>query len=299
MEKGQISRMALYNAFVRGYHAAHDTPRIFDDFLAYQLLTKEERISIEESWLKNLDVEAFPDRERALAWLMQVIAGSPMTLSRARYVEDSLELAVRQGVRQYVILGAGMDTFAFRRPEMLEQLRVFEIDHPAMQAFKYKRIMELGWKIPGQLHFIPVDFTQDNLGEVLMGPSYDPRALTFFNWLGVTYYLPRNVVFSMLRNITGIAPAGSTVIFDYLDTDAFIPEKAAPRIRALVSSTRQVGEPMITGFDPLTLDAELEPLGLRLYEDLSPWDIQIRYFMGRTDHYHAAEHTHFANAVVE
>lgn len=182
---------------------------------------------------------------------------------------------------------------------MVEQLQVFEVDHPATQAYKRNRLAELGWEIPAQLRFIPVDFTRESLAEALKRSSYDPQSLTFFSWLGVTYYLTRDEVFATLRDIADIAPAGSTVIFDYLDTDAFIPRKAAPRIQAMMYSVQQVGEPMKAGFDPFMLAEELAPLGLRLHEDLSPMDIAMRYFMRRTDHYRPCEHAHYACAVVE
>lgn len=192
-----------------------------------------------------------------------------------------------------------MDTFAFRRPEMLGQLQVFEVDHPATQAFKRSRIAEIGWEQPAQLHFVPVDFTQENLSAALARSSYDPKTLSFFSWLGVTYYLPREAVFSTLRTFADAAPAGSTVIFDYMDSDAFIPGRVAKRMQMAMEKVRKWGEPLITGFDPSMLAADLARLGLRLHEDLSPTDIEERYFQGRTDGYYACEHVHFARAVVE
>ncbi|MHB8918499.1 MAG: class I SAM-dependent methyltransferase [Desulfocucumaceae bacterium] len=231
--------------------------------------------------------------------MMRLIPSASHTLSRSRYTEDALEESVREGVQQFVILGAGMDTFAFRRPEMLGQLRVFEVDHPATQAFKRSRITELGWEHPAQLHFVPVDFTHESIAAALTRSSYDPQALSFFSWLGVTYYLPREAAFATLRALADIAPAGSTVIFDYMDTDAFVPGRAAKRIQMSIEKCQEWGEPLITGFDPSTLATDLTHLGLRLNEDLSPSDIQGRYFQGRTDGYYACEHVHFAWAVVE
>ena len=135
-------------------------------------------------------------------------------ISRARYTEETLEKAVRQGVKQYVILGAGMDTFAFRRPEMLEELEVFEVDHPATQEFKLNRLTELGWKHPAKLHFIPIDFTKESLVTALTrSSSYDPNVKSFFSWLGVTPYLTQEEVFATLRSIAEVAPAGSTSSF--------------------------------------------------------------------------------------
>jgi methyltransferase (TIGR00027 family) len=308
MEEAQVRHIgtALLAAYVRAYHAMHDPPKIFDDLLGYSLIPEEWRALLEQGLVSSLHLydpelaASCPDQATALAQVMRAMApGPPMTLGRSRYTEESLEKAVSQGVKQYVILGAGMDTFAFRRPDMLEQLQMFEVDHPATQTFKRRRLAELGWEQPAQLHFVPVDFTQESLAAALTRSSYDPQAPSFFSWLGVTYYLPRDAVFATLRAITNVAPAGSAVIFDYLDTDAFVPERAAKRVQVMLESFRQQGVPLITGFDPSTLTADLANLGLRLYEDLSPTDIQERYFQGRTDGYYACEHEHYAWIVVE
>ncbi len=125
-----------------------------------------------------------------------------------------------------------MDTFAFRQPEIMEELEVFEVDHPATQKFKLHRIAELGWKHPTKLHFIPIDFTKESLITALTSSSsYDPKVKTFFNWLGVTYFLTQDEVFTTFRSIKEIVPENSTIVFDYLDADAFIPEKSSPQIQ--------------------------------------------------------------------
>jgi len=307
MDKKRASFTAMLMAYYRAYHAMHETPKIFHDFLACHLFTEDEHSFFENacSQAPRLDdperAASLPDRAAAIAWALQTITPGPsMTLSRSRYTEEILDKAVGQGVRQYVILGAGFDTFAFRRPEMLEKLQVFEVDHPVTQAFKRQRIAEAGWKLPAQLHFVPVDFEQESLAEVLTRSSYNPQALSFFSWLGVTYYLTRDAIFTTLHDIANIVPAGSAIIFDYLDTDAFVPEKAAKRVKNTIRDAQQnAGEPMITGFDPSSLAADLASLGFYLQENLSPTDIEERYFKGRTDDYHACEHLHFAKVVVE
>ncbi len=303
MEDSRVSLTALLTAYARAYHAKHATPKIFNDTLADRLFTEEERAyfggSLAEA-LKFLDPEraaACPDRAAALAWYMR-LQGGPITLSRSRYTEDSLVGAVGQGVRRYVILGAGMETFAFRQPELMQRLRVFEVDHPTTQGVKRQRLAELGWEVPANLHFVPLDFTRASLADALRQSPYDPAVPSFFSWLGVTYYLTREVVFDTLRAVAGIAPAGSHVVFDYMDADAFVPERAAKRMQRMQAIVRQAGEPMKAGFDPSRLAADLAALGLRLLEDLSPADIEERYFKGRSDGYHAYEHVHFAQVMV-
>ena len=159
---------------------------------------------------------------------MQSNGAPAIVFSRARYTEDILEAAVRQQeVEQYVILGAGLDTFALRRPDLVARLQVFEVDHPGTQAHKRRRLREAGREHPAQLHFVAVDFSRDNLAKALKSSAYDPQASSFFSWLGATYYLTRDAAWATLRAIAQVAPPGSTVVFDYLDSEAFVPERAA------------------------------------------------------------------------
>jgi methyltransferase (TIGR00027 family) len=304
MQANQVSKTALGTAFMRAYHAAHDHPKIFDDFLARRLLTEEEHRESEERHLRAFQkfypdrAAAVADQSRALATWMQTAGAPAIVLGRASYTEQNLEEAVRTGVKQYVILGAGMDTFAFRRPDLLERLSVFEVDHPATQAQKRQRLLRIRREHPERLHFLPVDFSRENLAGTLKGSAFDPRSRSFFSWLGVTYYLTREALWSTFGAIAASAPAGSSIIFDYLDTEAFIPERAARRVSIMREIVQRVGEPMITGFDPSTLANDLARVGLRLIEDLSPADIQERFFAGRADGYHACEQAHYAWAVV-
>lgn len=302
MEQNQASITAKITAFARAYHAKHDNPKIFDDFLAAQMFSEAEYGFIEAN-LANLihflDPEkaaVCPDQTAALAWVMRNQTGS-VTLSRSRYTEDCLPKALNEGVKQYIILGAGMDTFAFRHPKLLKHLEVFEVDHPATQTAKRLRLGELGWEIPPQLHFVPVDFSTEDMKAGLGNSDYDSGKLSFFSWLGVICYLERGEVVETLRAITDIAPAGSSIVFDYFDEGAFDPEKADKRMQQMQNIVKQAGEPMKTGFEPSELGGFLAGLGFQLRENLSPEDIEARFFKG-TDGYHANRHAHFAWAVV-
>jgi len=302
MKEDQASLSAMTTAYIRAHHSIHDTPKIFDDFLAYSLIPQEVRELIEQGLKRD---KQFSGPEHTVVSSDQITALSSLTkatnvLSRARYTEDALEEAVRQGVKQYVVLGAGMDTFAFRRSEMMYCLEIFEVDHSATQNFKLLRLAELGWKHPEHLHFIPIDFTKENLATALTRSSdYDPNVKSFFSWLGVTMYLTREEVFAMLRSITDIAPEGSVVIFDYFDSDAFVPEKSSLLMKKKQEVFQKMGEKIITGFNPLTLGEDIASLGLSLHEDLSPEDLEKRYFKGRKDEHHAPEHGHIAYAIVK
>lgn len=301
MEASRSSITALVTAFSRAYHARHDWPKIFDDPLAGRMFADDERRFLEQALaglvkMVNPELAASgPDQATALACVMQSQNG-PMTLSRSRYAEDSLEQAVRRGVRQYVILGAGMDTFAFRRTDLLKHLEVFEVDLPDTQKSKCQRLARLGNGFPRQLHFVPVDFARDILDRALWRSSYDPRKPGFFSWLGGTYCMSRQVVFTTLRAIARVAAPGSLVVFDYMDMDAFDPLKASKRMRVMQSIASRAGEPMEAGFEPRNLPGELQLLGLHLQEDLGPAEIEQRYFRNRKDGYHAFDHVHLAAA---
>jgi methyltransferase (TIGR00027 family) len=336
MNENQASFTAMVTAYIRAYHSMHATNKIFDDFLAYSLIPEEIRTLIEQHSIidkqlnKPVCAELCPNEYRLISEEKRALIEQYFTrskqlnnpehaesqsdqitafesliitnniISRARYTEDTLEKVVNQGVKQYVILGAGLDTFAFRRPEMMELLEVFEVDHPATQEFKLHRLAELGWKHPAKLHFVSVDFTQENLITALTRSSaYDPDVKSFFSWLGVKRYLTREEVFSTLRSIARIAPAGSTIVFNYSDLDAFTPEKLSQETQKFHDFLQNIGEPVKTGLNPSTLAEDLACLGFRLDENLSPAAIERLYFQGRTDGYHMSKHGHFARAVVE
>lgn len=301
VEAGWSSTSALVTAFSRAYHSAHDSPKIFNDPLAGRMFAEEERCILEQALaglikLVNPELAARgPDRATALACVVRDQDG-PITLSRSRYAEDCLEQAVKQGLRQYVILGAGLDTFAFRRPDLLKRLEVFEVDHPDTQRSKHQRLARLGGGFPRQLHFVPVDLAGDVLDRALWRSSYDPRRPGFFSWLGGTCHLSRRDVFATLRAIGRVAAPGSTVVFDYVDLEAFDPARASPRMRVMQAIAAQSGEPMQGGFAPRELPRELRMLGLDLREDLGPAEIEQRFFCGRKDGYHAFEQVRFAAA---
>lgn len=287
MKEKQASFTAMIISYLRAYHSMHETQKIFDDFLAYDMIPNEIRALIEQnisSWKNQFNnskhTTLSSNKKNIPMSLMQEINNA---VSIARYTEDNLEKAVGKGIKQYVILGAGMDTFAFRRLELMEQLEVFEVDHPTTQELKLSRIEELEWSFPAKLHFIPIDFTKEHLVTSLTSSLfYDPKVKSFFSCIGVIPYLTQEEVFIMLRSIADIAPEGSIVVFDYINNDAFIPERLSSETQKSLEFLQNIGEPMkINGFNPSTLAKDLKSLGFRLYENLSPEDIERRYLQRR------------------
>ena len=203
------------------------------------------------------------------------------------------------GAGQYVLVGAGMDTFAFRRPDLRDRVTVFEIDHPATQVFKLRRLADVGLVSPANLRFVAAHLEQETVAAALARAGYATAVPAVFAWLGVTMYLSRDAIQTTLRSIRSAAAASSELVFDYVERDAFSPGRASARVQAMMARVAEMGEPVTTGFEPGALAAELEPAGFRLCENLSPQAIEDRFFAGRLDGLHATEHSWFARASIE
>ena len=220
---------------------------------------------------------------------------APSPLCRAAYTEKALKAAVLTGTKQYVILGSGLDTFAFRKPEFLSKYWVFEVDHPLTQADKLERITRAGWTIPDNLSFVPVDFTKDSLTERLIAAGFDPSVKSFFSWLGVTYYLSSEAIDTMLSALSSICANGSALVFDYPDEDFFAaPEK---RVQNTIMMAKAGGEPMKSAFSYAELEKLLEKHGFLIYELLTPDDIQRDVIDKAGADLKAFEHVNYCLAV--
>ncbi len=220
---------------------------------------------------------------------------APSPLCRAAYTEKSLRTAVLTGAKQYVILGAGMDTFPFREKAFLSKYKVFEVDHPLTQADKLERITRAGWTIPDNLTFVPVDFTKDSLTEQLIAAGFDPSVKSFFSWLGVTYYLSAEAIDTMLSSLSALCADGSSLVFDHPDENFFkAPEK---RVQNTIMMAKAGGEPMKTAFSYAELETLLEKHGFLIYELLTPEDIQRDIIDRAGADMKAFEHVNYCLAV--
>jgi methyltransferase (TIGR00027 family) len=299
----EASRTAFITAFIRAFHSANEAPKIFDDWRAAQLLTEEEYASFEEMYyrrtLRGVPAAPAPPAERRSVVGVAMRAGAAGgILSRARFAEDALERAVAEGVRQYVLLGAGLDTFALRRADLLGKIRVIEVDRPATQAVKRRRLAATGVSLPPSLYFVAVDFSQEDLPHALSRAPYDPDLPAFFSWLGVTYYLEREDLFKVLQGLAETAAPHSLLAFDYMDVESFDPTRTTPQVQELKDRVRLLGEPMKTGLDPTTLAQDLRGVGWELREDLSSEDIEGAYFRGCADGWRTGKHIHLALAAL-
>jgi methyltransferase (TIGR00027 family) len=200
--------------------------------------------------------------------------------ARSRYAEDELARAFAHGVRQYVVLGAGLDTFAYRNPH--PGLQVFEVDHPATQVWKRDQLKAAGIAIPPSLKFVPIDFERQTLADGVVQSGFDATAAVFFSWLGVTPYLTREACMSTLSFIAKMA-AGSGVVFDFAIDPRLLNPGQRMALDALSKRVAGYGEPLQLFFDPVKLQDELKALGFQRTEFLQGKDLNARYFKDRKD----------------
>jgi methyltransferase (TIGR00027 family) len=199
---------------------------------------------------------------------------------RSRYSEDQLAEAVARGATQCVVLGAGLDTFAYRNP--YTGLKVFEVDHPATQAWKRHCLDQSGIAIPASLTFVPVDFETQTLRDGLMRAGFRFDQTAFFSWLGVVPYLTNDAFESTLRLIASM-PKGSAVVFDYGATRESLSPRELEARDALSARVAAAGEPFLLFLDPGELETRLKSIGFGEVEDLSARELNARYFRERAD----------------
>src|SRR5579871_72161 len=265
MIEGRPSQTAFGVARRRAVHQLWDDPKVFDDPLAVRIIGREAAAELEQ----NPPADFLPSR-----FLRAFLA------VRSRYAEDQLALAVERGVLQYVVLGAGLDTFAYRNP--FKDVRVFEVDHPATQAWKTRLLHAAKIEIPSSLHYAPVDFERETLPNGLAMAGFKKEEPAFFSWLGVTPYLERETVLSTLRWIVSACPQNG-VTFDYSVPRAALAPTQQAAFDALTARVAAAGEPFISFFDPKEFVAELSAMGFGAIEDLDNKAINFRYFRERTD----------------
>ena len=282
MEENCPSNTALRVAMHRVAHQILDEPKIFDDPLTLRVLGMEE---LSAQGGNHPCLEDTP--------LSRVLRAS--LAARSRYAEDLLHAAVQQGVGQYVVLGAGLDTFACRNSYPENALHVFEVDHPATQSWKCTRLKAAGIAIPPTLTFSPVDFETRTLADGLGQTGFDSSKPTFFSWLGVTMYLTPSAITTTLQFVASM-PAGSAIVFDYMLAPSLLHPIARGAFDALARRVASVGEPFQTFFEPSSLGAMLLAMGFRQIEDMTPTAMDARYFKGREDNLRAGRLAHVMHA---
>lgn len=271
------SRTALATAYMRAAHQVLDAaPRILEDPLAVAVLGPAARQRIVDSAASYQT----PER-RALR--------SHVVL-RSRFAEDRLAAAVRRGVTQYVLLGAGFDTFALRQPAWARALRVLEVDHPATQGSKRAQLMAVGLTMPANAAFGSIDFEHESLRDGLQRYQVSLAQPTFLSWLGVTMYLAEDAIDAVLRSVAAL-PAGSEIVLTYAPPPGDLPSPFDQRAAGL-------GEPWVSYFEPDAIAAKLRRAGFSHVDLLAPVEAEARYFRQRPDDLPVPKRTNLACAVV-
>jgi methyltransferase (TIGR00027 family) len=257
VDDGQPSRTALGTAAARAAHLVVDrNPRIFEDTLALALLGD----------LADGLVGVHGDSKDAENLARMRVA----MITRSRYTEDHLAEAVRRGIGQCVLLGAGLDSFAYRSP-LVDRLRVFEVDHPATQAWKRQRLAAARIAVPSAVTFVPVDFRVDSLSDRLVEEGFDRSQPAFVSWLGVTQYLTAEAIGTTLDAIGGFA-GGTELVIEYLLPGEMRDASGRALADFFMPRTAAFGEPWLTFFTPTGIGELLAARGLVVTEDVGRRD---------------------------
>lgn len=276
-------------AFVRAWHSNRSRSKIYDDYLAYDFMGKDEYEAIYDMISGGFDGTQDFSREDTEQLIIEYIA--PIPLSRIHFNESRLEnFAARNGSIQYVICGAGSDTFSFRNNN--ENIEIFEIDHPDTQRYKLEKIRKLEWNLRPNVHYVPVDFEKERMCDKLLEAGFDPAKMTFFSILGVSYYLTLDVFTDTLRQMAELAALGSAIVFDYPIKTGTFPG----RVARLEQITHSLGEVMRGGFDYNEVSRALYSLGFQIDTYMPPEKVQSEYFDGRTDGLKAFENVSLISA---
>ena len=261
MQAGTPSRTAWAAAAHRAAHQVLEHGIIFNDPLALKILGADE-----ETLARDAEQ---PSRRRMRIFIA----------ARTRFAEDALVPAVARGVTQLVVLGAGLDTYAYRGA-VRDRLRIFEVDHPSTQSWKRQRLHDAGIAIPDSLTYAPIDFEHQTLADGLKAAGFDQSQQTFFTWLGVTPYLTKDAIRATLGFIASL-PNGAHVVFDYSDPPASLDAEARASHQVRAARVAKIGEAWVSYFEAEELRAMLTGFGFTEIEDRGPRQIAAVYFPDR------------------
>jgi len=265
MEAQTPSRTAMATSLMRALHSHADPLPFIDDPWGERLLTDARAVIDERA------------RKAGLTGVDEYLHGNAAYLNvilRTRFAEDALAESLARGVRQYVVIGAGFDSYALRNGA--SDLVVYEVDHPATQTYKRRLLADSGVATPANLRFVAADLGEEKLGDALARADFDASAPAFFSWLGVTMYLPREANFATFREIARLGAAGDELAFNYMDARVLAAVNA-PAFAAMRAQVESAGEPFVCGFDPARIGADLAECGLTLLEDHGGDELLARY----------------------
>jgi methyltransferase (TIGR00027 family) len=201
---------------------------------------------------------------------------------RARFVEDAVELAIRDGLDQYAILGAGLDSFPYRRPDGSGRLAIFEVDRPASQAWKRRRLGEMGVAVPDSLTYVPLDITARDLRQTLVAAGFDLAKPAIVSAIALTQYLAQPAIEDMLRLVASLAP-GSRLVITYVVPESELSDLAAAGLKWTMSQAEDRGEPFLSLFRPAEFEQLAHRSGFSRVEEVGSTELIQRYLADRPD----------------
>jgi len=271
----QKSSTAEATAAMRAAHYLYHQPLVLDDPYAIHLTSPALRLVCQNrifGWLLG--------RKFISESLRPIVA---QVVSRAKYAEERLEQSVSRGISQYVIIGAGFDSFCLRRPDFSASLHIYELDHPATHQIKQKRILEILDSTPEGVEFLAVDLEKQTVADALSGSTFLKHERAFFSWLGTVPYLSKDAVFTLLDDLATFAAQGSEIVFDYSIPPsmwALEDRQALLRVSRIIERR---GEALKSFFEPDAFQDEISHLGYQIIENISPDELNNKYFLNRTD----------------
>jgi len=267
MEQTKRSRTIEIPAIMRALHQTIDSdPKILTDPIAPRLINTDES----QEWVAPLLDHPFAKQWRAGFAL------------RARYAEDVLGEEVQRGVRQYVVLGAGLDTFAYRQPLWGSSLTVYEVDHPITQRWKQDQLKAAEIAIPSNVRFVPIDFERASIADALRAQKFHFDLRTLCSWMGVTQYLTPDALDATFHFVLALAPS-SEIVFSFILPQKEVSGVEAEALALAAQRAGEVGEPWLSRLSPDELAAKLRSMGFSRIIHLTPEEARQRYFDGRCD----------------
>jgi methyltransferase (TIGR00027 family) len=264
MATKQPDNTALRTALWRALHVfADDKPHIIEDKIGYELIKPE------KDWQDRPDMK-YTKRLRA------------SIVARARFIEDVAIREIEKGVKQFILLGAGLDSFAQRNTVISSKVNIYEIDQPETLAWKEEKLIENGYKIPGNLHFVPVDFENNSWWNELLNKGFDLNRPTFVSCTGVTLYLTKDAINDTLKKTASLAPGSTVAIAFYLPLEQ-LDEEDKPLLEMAIKGAAGSGTPFVSFFSVEEVVKHADEIGLKNIQTISTKDMTERYFKERAD----------------
>jgi len=278
MQENVPSRTALTTSLIRAHHTRTSTAPLINDPWG-DVLVPQSFLDVLLQWASQDDVHsAFVNEPQAvLDRYLSALASYASVIFRSRYAEDALAAAISRGIRQYVQIGAGFDSYVLRRPRGAQDVEVYEVDHPATQDLKLQSLVKGGLSLPEHVEFIAADLTRESIGDALRRSKFRFDEPAFFSWLGVTIYLTHEANLASLRAIGQCCEQGSSLVFTYTDELGLMPGSQSAAYERMKRNAGTMGEPFLSGFAPQELAKLLSSVGFALDEDLSGVQLSERY----------------------